>query len=155
MIITCVKCSKKFNLDDNLIPEEGRELQCGSCNHKWFFRKEVKSIKLENEIPQNKSKENDILDNFIDTEESNTKVEKKIEVSSIKVKNGTRTKKIKTNPKIVKNSLVFIISVVALIILLDTFKFQLNSYFPGLDSLLNNLYESLKDLSLFFKDLIN
>ena len=155
MIITCVKCSKKFNLDDNLIPEEGRELQCGSCDHKWFFRKEVKSIKLENEIPQNKSKENDILDNFIDTEESNTKVEKKIEVSSIKVKNGTRTKKIKTNPKIVKNSLVFIISVVALIILLDTFKFQLNSYFPGLDSLLNNLYESLKDLSLFFKDLIN
>tara|TARA_B100000401_G_C52410270_1_gene533227 strand:- start:72 stop:539 length:468 start_codon:yes stop_codon:yes gene_type:complete len=155
MIITCVKCSKKFNLDDNLIPEEGRELQCGSCNHKWFFRKEVKSIKLENEIPQNKSKENDILDNFIDTEESNTKVEKKIEVSSIKVKNGPRTKKIKTNPKIVKKSLVFIISVVALIILLDTFKFQLNSYFPGLDSLLNNLYESLKDLSLFFKDLIN
>tara|TARA_B100000073_G_C23374858_1_gene428495 strand:- start:22 stop:489 length:468 start_codon:yes stop_codon:yes gene_type:complete len=155
MIITCVKCSKKFNLDDNLIPEEGRELQCGSCNHKWFFRKEVKSIKLENEIPQNKSKENDILDNFIDTEESNTKVEKKIAVSSIKVKNDPRTKKIKTNPKIVKNSLVFIISVVALIILLDTFKFQLNSYFPGLDSLLNNLYESLKDLSLFFKDLIN
>ena len=155
MIITCVKCSKKFNLDDNLIPEEGRELQCGSCNHKWFFRKEVKSIKLENEIPQNKSKENDILDNFIDTEESNTKVEKKIEASSIKVKNGPRTKKIKTNPKIVKKSLVFIISVVALIILLDTFKFQLNSYFPGLDSLLNNLYESLKDLSLFFKDLIN
>ena len=155
MIITCVKCSKKFNLDDNLIPEEGRELQCGSCNHKWFFRKEVKSIKLENEIPQNKSKENDILDNFIDTEESNTKEEKKIAVSSIKVKNDPRTKKIKTNPKIVKNSLVFIISVVALIILLDTFKFQLNSYFPGLDSLLNNLYESLKDLSLFFKDLIN
>ena len=95
MIITCVKCSKKFNLDDNLIPEEGRELQCGSCNHKWFFRKEVKSIKLENEIPQNKSKENDILDNFIDTEESNTKVEKKIEVISIKVKNGPRTKKLK------------------------------------------------------------
>ncbi len=155
MIITCVKCSKKFNLDDNLIPEEGRELQCGSCNHKWFFRKEVKSIKLENEIPQNKSKENDILDNFIDTEESNTKEEKKIEVSSIKVKNGTRTKKIKTNPKKVKKRLVFIISVVALIILLDTFKFQLNNYFPGLDSLLNNLYESLKDLSLFFKDLIN
>ena len=155
MIITCIKCSKKFNLEDSLIPDEGRELQCGSCNHKWFFRKEVKSIKLENEIPQNKSKENDILDNFIDTEESNTKVEKKIAVSSIKVKNDPRTKKIKTNPKIVKNSLVFIISVVALIILLDTFKFQLNNYFPGLDSLLNNLYESLKDISLFFKDLIN
>ena len=64
-------------------------------------------------------------------------------------------KKNKNNPKIVKNSLVFIISIIALIILLDTFKFQLNNYIPGLDSLLNNLYESLKDLSLFFKDLVN
>ena len=41
----------------------------------------------------------------------------------------------------------------ALIILLDTFKYQLNNYIPGLNSILNNLYESLKDLSLFFKDL--
>ena len=60
----------------------------------------------------------------------------------------------KKNPKIIKNSLVFIISIIALIILLDTFKYQLNNYIPGLDSILNNLYESLKDLSLFFKDLL-
>ena len=43
----------------------------------------------------------------------------------------------------------------ALIILLDTFKYQLNNYIPGLESILNNLYESLKDFSLFFKDLLN
>ena len=66
-----------------------------------------------------------------------------------------KTKKNKNNPKIIKNSLVFIISAIALIILLDTFKFQLNNYLPGLDLILNNLYESLKDLLLFFKDLIN
>ena len=30
-----------------------------------------------------------------------------------------------------------------------------DSYIPELDSILNNLYESLEDLSLFFKDLIN
>ena len=41
MIITCEKCSKKFNIEDNLIPENGRELQCGSCNHVWFFKKTV------------------------------------------------------------------------------------------------------------------
>ena len=64
-------------------------------------------------------------------------------------------KKIKKNPKIIKNSIVIIISIIATILLIDTFKFQLNNYIPGIDSILNNLYESLKDLSLFFKDLIN
>ena len=44
MIITCENCTKKFNLQDDLIPEEGRELQCGSCNHKWFFK--LKKIQL-------------------------------------------------------------------------------------------------------------
>ena len=37
MIITCEKCSKTFNIQDKLVPEKGRLLQCGNCNHKWFF----------------------------------------------------------------------------------------------------------------------
>ena len=41
MIISCNNCNKKFNLDSNLIPENGRLLQCASCDHKWFFKKEV------------------------------------------------------------------------------------------------------------------
>ena len=28
---------KKFEIDSNLIPEKGRTLQCGTCNHVWFF----------------------------------------------------------------------------------------------------------------------
>ena len=32
MIITCEKCSKKFDIDDKLIPKEGRKLQCGIIN---------------------------------------------------------------------------------------------------------------------------
>ena len=43
------------------------------------------------------------------------------------------------NPKIIKNSLVLIITFIAIIIILDTFKYQLNIYFPGLNSILNNL----------------
>ena len=39
MIISCPSCQKKFELDDNLLPENGRTLQCGSCNYKWFFKK--------------------------------------------------------------------------------------------------------------------
>ena len=57
--------------------------------------------------------------------------------------------------KIIKNTLVILISIIAIIILVDTFKYQLEEYIPNLNLILNNLYESLKDLSLFFKDLIN
>ena len=40
MIITCPSCNKKFNVDASLIPQEGRTLQCGFCDRKWFFKKE-------------------------------------------------------------------------------------------------------------------
>ena len=41
MVITCNNCNKKFNVDSNLIPDKGRLLECASCNHKWFFKKEI------------------------------------------------------------------------------------------------------------------
>ena len=46
MIITCEKCNKTFNIQDNLIPNEGRLLQCGSCSYKWFFKKPNENFKL-------------------------------------------------------------------------------------------------------------
>ena len=60
MIIECPACSKKFNIDEKLISDEGRLLKCGNCEHTWFFKKEEK-IKLDNkttkinEIKENKS----------------------------------------------------------------------------------------------------
>jgi predicted Zn finger-like uncharacterized protein len=33
MIIECTNCNKKFRVDDDLIPENGREIICGSCNY--------------------------------------------------------------------------------------------------------------------------
>ena len=42
MIISCENCNKRFEVSDNLIPEEGRLLQCSSCDHKWFFKKTEK-----------------------------------------------------------------------------------------------------------------
>jgi len=47
-----------------------------------------------------------------------------------------------------------IISLVALIIILDTFQSQLNFIFPELELILFNLYETIKDIYLFLKDLI-
>ena len=153
MIITCEKCSKSFNIQDSLIPNEGRELQCGSCSYKWFFKNSENTITFKNHISETLSKD-DKLDNYnanidlLSKENENKNKHKEHKKKSGIIEN-------KKKPKIVKNSLVFIISIVALIILLDTFKYKLNNYIPGLESILNNLYESLKDLSLFFKDLLN
>ena len=48
--------------------------------------------------------------------------------------------------------LVFVLSFVALIILVDTFKFQIAKIFPNIEFVLYNLYESIKDVFLFFND---
>tara|TARA_B100000073_G_scaffold273737_1_gene233557 strand:+ start:722 stop:1156 length:435 start_codon:yes stop_codon:yes gene_type:complete len=144
MIITCEKCSKKFKIQDNLIPDDGRQLQCGSCNYKWFYKKPENTIKLENEILERSS-----------VDDTSYIGDDNIEQPKINKKNIANKSIIKKKPKIINLFLVLIISIIALIVLLDTFKFQLNNYIPGIDSILNNLYESLKDLSLFFKDLIN
>ena len=37
MIISCPECSSRFNIDQNLIPKDGRLLQCSNCMHKWHF----------------------------------------------------------------------------------------------------------------------
>ena len=58
MIIECPACSKKFNIDEKIIPDEGRLLKCGNCDHTWFYKKE-ENLKLENEsIKINEIKEN-------------------------------------------------------------------------------------------------
>ena len=49
--------------------------------------------------------------------------------------------------------IVFIISVGALIVFLDTLKTPLINIFPGLEVLLFNLYETLQDIKLFIIDL--
>ena len=37
MIISCTSCNKNFEINSDLIPDSGRLLACGSCNHQWFF----------------------------------------------------------------------------------------------------------------------
>ena len=43
MIITCPCEKKKFKIDAALIPNNGRNLQCGSCKRIWFFKLEDKN----------------------------------------------------------------------------------------------------------------
>ena len=141
MIISCPSCKKKFEVDGSLIPNEGKMLQCGACNHKWFFKKEVrKEVKkvLKKRIHKN------VPD---DTEKIINEAEKAI---------GKKNNKNNTSKKfnILSLLIVFIISIVALIILADTFKNSIKIFIPGFDIILSNLYESLKDVFLFFRDLL-
>ena len=45
MIIECINCNKKFNVEANLIPENGRQIQCGSCDYIWHYKVEIPSEK--------------------------------------------------------------------------------------------------------------
>ena len=144
MIITCPSCNKKFNVDASLIPMEGKLLQCGSCNHKWFFEKKVKK-----EVKKPLAKETEIIDKNVpdNTEKLITEAEKAIYNTE---KNSTKNK-----INILSFLVVLIITFVALVILLDTFKNSINLLIPGFDLILNNLYETLKDIILFIKDIFN
>ena len=153
MIISCPCKKKNFQIDENLIPIEGRNLQCGSCGHVWFFKNEKKNLELKTEIFSN---------NEIENEE---KIQKKVDIDKKdppdKIISNTDKALIKYDegPKITLTNLlgymiVSILSFIALIILLDTFQIQLSSIFPNLELFLYNLYETLKDMSLFTKDLI-
>ena len=50
-------------------------------------------------------------------------------------------------------SVIFVISLIALVILLDTLKSPLINIFPGLELVLFTLFETLHDIKLFIIDL--
>ena len=165
MIITCPNCNKKFKIDDTKIPEKGRNLQCGSCNHIWFFKLDDKStlpLTLNENLSHNEIDIN-ITENEIEEPvkssqsiNPNKDEEKEKKIRKIIEKEKSLTKKIKKE-KIDINYfsffVLFIISFVALIILLDTLKTPLINIFPGLEIILINLYETLQDIKLFILDL--
>ena len=165
MIITCPKCNKQFKIDNSLIPDEGRDLQCGSCNHIWFYNIQEKNnevLELKQEIFSNdietkaENKEYKIEEKQQPEEKIKTEINnKEKEKNSEKQKNRTKLKK-KENKgsKFFSYLIVFIISFVALIILLDTLKTPLINVFPGLEIILFNLFETLQDIKLFIIDLI-
>mgnify|MGYP001240993127 CR=1 FL=1 len=162
MIITCPSCKKKFNIDINLIPSEGRDLQCGSCEHIWFYKKEDpipeplqinESIAIKEKVDTDKLNDDRSKDKLIEQPvEENKKAKSELSVIKETESKSEVIKKTQSN-KFFSYLIVFIISLGALIILLDTLKTPLITIFPGLEVLLFNLYETLKDIKLFIIDL--
>jgi len=157
MLISCENCNKKFEVNDDLIPEKGRLLQCGSCDHKWFFKKIIKDhkpLKIEPIIKEDKNEIGSLeASQNLSSVQENQIIESTQKNQIKKEKPATSVKKSK-RLNYFKIFLVFIITIVALIVLIDTFKHQISLVFPSTETILNNLYESLTDINLFYRDLI-
>jgi len=161
MIINCIKCTKKFEVNASLIPDNGRTIQCGSCNHVWFYKPKIEQSK--NEISSPKSND-DILENKKDdyTNEKISETNKTINLKKFANTEPSSNELINENKKttfsvskFLSYFLVFLITFIALIIVLDTFKSPLSSIFPGVEIFLYNFFETLKDLYLFIKNLLS
>jgi predicted Zn finger-like uncharacterized protein len=165
MIISCSNCNKQFKINPSLIPDNGRDVKCGSCDHVWFYKIEEDKTEplplsdnftdkkigdeIDNKIVDDINKPNDVslekeIDDRID------KIEDKIPEKQKPVKNKIKKN---TSGKFFSYLVVSIISFVGLIILIDTLKVPLINVFPGLEILLFNLFEILKDIKLFIIDL--
>ena len=156
MIIECTNCYKKFNVKSSLIPKSGRNIQCGSCNHIWFY-KEIETassdpLKIDAQKIQNEEINYEIVDeeknDEIVDEEKNDEI-----VDDVKYKENIKSNTLNFS-KILSYLIVGVISFVALIIILDTFKYNLTNIFPNLEMFLLNLLESLKDIFLFIENLL-
>ena len=163
MIIECPACSKKFNIDEKLIPDEGRLLKCGNCDHTWFYKKEenlkleTESIKI-NEIKENKSEINiEPVDVPIkETKKIRKKISKKSSTKESTSKELVSIDKssVSRENNIIKKIFLIIISIIAFILLIDTFKNQISLIFPGILKMSDSLYLVINDLKLFIKDLV-
>ena len=148
MIIECEKCSKKFEVQDNLIPVNGRLLQCGSCDFKWHFTPKSKTVLSKKIETLEKEKPN------LTKKIRQKKIPKqKDEYSDLENENISVSKETKKGIGLISYILLILITFIAIVILVDTFKNQLSSIIPNIDSYIANLHELLKDIYLFISDL--
>ena len=165
MIIDCINCTKKFEVNASLIPDGGRTIQCGSCNHVWFYKPKIEQSKneIKAEINSPESNNNDLenkKDNNLNEKLSKTEDTSNLEnVANTDHSSNELTNKNKKTTfsvsKFLSYFLVFLITFIALIIVLDTFKTPLSSIIPGLEIFLYNFFETLKDLYLLIKNLLS
>ena len=156
MIIECINCNKVFEVNSELIPENGRTIQCGSCNHVWFYNPKISDIKKDikkdfkinisekqtlNQIKQKPSKV------FQEKEYSLLEDKKNYEITKYKPSDNL------SFTKLLSYLVVILITFIALLIIIDTFNSYLYQLFPSLEVVIFSLFEILKDIKLFIKDL--
>ena len=154
MIITCPRCQKSFNINDKLIPTEGRLVKCGACDHTWFFKpaknNEDKKDAATPDTTINEEEKREFIRVNRTKETKKPKLDKTI--GNKKYLPAIKKEKSKNFSKLF---LVFLISIIAIVILIDTFKVPLSYIIPNINFYLDNLYQSLIDIKLFTINLIN
>tara|TARA_Y100000590_G_C15372220_1_gene882989 strand:+ start:112 stop:576 length:465 start_codon:yes stop_codon:yes gene_type:complete len=153
MIIECEKCNKKFEVQDNLIPDEGRLLKCGTCSHQWHFTPNSsleinENIDVSEETKPVKEKPKNVIKKI--------KPQKLNDIKEINVDDeyNNEVQETKKNIGVLSFLLIIIISFIALVIFVDTFKNQLSPLIPNINLYIESLREILKDIFLFFLDLL-
>ena len=148
MIINCPYCEKKFEVDESLIPQNGRLLKCGSCDQTWFFNK------------NSSHRQTDLIEKNKEFREAPQKKDQLIYKTATNPPSNIGSEIVKYQPKFsfslskfISYVVVSIISFIGLIIILDTFKIYFFNLYPNLEFYLYSLYETLKDIELFIKDL--
>ena len=152
MIIQCENCNKKFEIQDSLIPDEGRLLECGSCAHQWHYTP-ITKLELTDEV-QIKDEPTEQL--IVKKTKKKSKIIKKIYESDADDKIDQTNESVTTKQKnisFINFLLVGIISFVAIVILVDTFKNQIAYVIPNINLYINELHEILRDIFLFIVDL--
>ena len=170
MIVDCPCGKKKFNLDINLIPADGRLLKCGSCSEVWHYKIPSSEQKIINEInnletnkpdftPDKNNNDLPIKNKDIDLIKEETKTKKTRKYNKKTESKSKELISVKKEPefsenKIIKKIFLILISIISFILLLDTFKNQISIIFPGIINMSDSLYLVINDLKLFIKDLV-
>ena len=153
MIIVCPSCSKNFNVKDDQIPDKGRLLQCSNCKHEWFYTKNT--IPIDDNLNEQSNNELTQESFGILNEEEDRNDEVIVEDKTVELEKSKNIKKKKTTKiNFFKLLLVFIISFIAFVLIVDTFIEQISAYIPFTEKYLDNLYQSIIDIFLFFQNLI-
>ncbi len=56
MRLICPNCDAQYEVDDSVIPSEGRDVQCSSCGHTWF-QKSAAQLEADGETPVDSPKQ--------------------------------------------------------------------------------------------------
>ena len=144
MIIECQNCNKKFDIKDTLITSKGRLVQCGFCHSKWRQLPNIEQSYIQKKIidevslPKEEAKPQPLI--------------KKKKIKNLnKIKSNTYHKE--KNIGFFSYIFLFLISIVALFLLLETFKYQINNIFPNFDKYIIYVYETLDNILILIKDL--
>ena len=83
MIIECINCNKIFEVNSELIPSTGRTIQCGACNHIWFYKQNQSTKKryndniIQKKVTKPKKKTNQSINNKTLSKEIDNIINKK------------------------------------------------------------------------------